>query len=680
MVDLTNLKAPGWQRVVAELTAYAPDDKVFLLRLVGVLAQVAGARQAALFSVQAQSEEAAAGPEVRPTLLWPLPPETLDPHGRMSIPVESIFDPSRIKPGELLHEKEVRAAARSVAGVRQTMIYALEGGDQMYDAAPSTGCVIAVPILAGSPEQAAALPLQGVVTLLVESRSKQALQTTLAMMEVLAGYVFNHTAQQSLRRTRALTQALDLGVRLIASINATDGFKGCALQFVNDLCRQLGLDRVALGWVHGTPATRRIPEGRRIVKAIALSDTENLDRRMLMVQKIEGAMEECLDQGQPVLYPPPPSQGPGSDPVLGLAITHAHRELGARDAKLRIASLPLRVTDSEGERTLGVVLLETGDESRLDVGVIELAQATLDLVAPVLAVRYSDDRMIALRVWDWMLKSAAWAVGPKHTAWKAGAVAATILLLFAAFWKTTYRVGAPMEVQPVERRVISAPFDGLLARVPEGVDAGRDAHRDQLLAEMDTRELYLAAIEAESQVLQYDKESAENLQKGDLAQAQQAKARADQSRARAELMREQIARSRILSPLDGKIINGDIRDKVGASVKLGDPLFEVADLTKLVVIAHVSDNDITYIRPGQTGQVSPKADPSKAFSFTVDRIVPLSRSKNGQNAFEVWATLEPGTGLLPGTEGLAKFNAEKHSLLWIGSRRILDQLRLWLWW
>jgi hypothetical protein len=31
-------------------------------------------------------------------------------------------------------------------------------------------------------------------------------------------------------------------------------------------------------------------------------------------------------------------------------------------------------------------------------------------------------------------------------------------------------------------------------------------------------------------------------------------------------------------------------------------------------------------------------------------------------------------------EGLAKFDTGNRSLLWIGTRRIRDQLRLWLWW
>lgn len=679
MVDATNIKAPGWQRVVAELSAHAPDDKVFLLRLLGVLGQVAGARQGVLYSLGGQRD---AGPEVEPraTLLWPLPANALDSHGRMTIPVEQLFDATRIKPGDVQFEQDARNAARSAAGLRQTMVFGLDGQDMMYEGSQGKGFVIAVPIPAGLPEQAGSAPLHGVITLLVENRSRQALQTTLAFVEVLAGYIYGHAAQAGLWRTKGMMQALDLGVRLIASINATSGFKGCTLQLVNDVARQLGMDRVALGWVEGARASRRAPEGRRMVRCVALSDTENLDRRMAMVQKIESAMEESLDQGQSVLYPPPPASGPGADAVLSQAITHAHRELASQDAKLRAASVPLRIVDAEGERLIGVLLLESAGDGKLDIGTVELMQATLDLASPVLAVRYSDDRNLALRTYDSSVKAAAWAVGTKHTVWKVAALAFCVLFLFAAFFRTTYRVGAPMQLLPRERHVISAPFDGVLGTVGEGIEAGRTVTRGQTLATMDTKELLLAAMEAENQITQYEKQAAESLQKQELSEAQQAEAQAEQARARAGLMRSQLQRSEMRSPLSGKIIAGDIRDKVGAAVKLGDPLFELADTSDMLVIARVSDSDIAYIKEGQTGQVSPRSDPSRKVPFTVERIVPLSTAKEGENVFEVRCRLEPNSDLLPGTEGQAKFNTERKSLLWIGTRRVLDQLRVWLWW
>ncbi|MCH8269889.1 MAG: hypothetical protein IH985_01580, partial [Planctomycetes bacterium] len=69
MIDLTKLQAPGWRRVVAELSAEAPDDRAFLARLLAVLGQVCGARQATLFAVSAGDQGEDAPP--RRMLVWP---------------------------------------------------------------------------------------------------------------------------------------------------------------------------------------------------------------------------------------------------------------------------------------------------------------------------------------------------------------------------------------------------------------------------------------------------------------------------------------------------------------------------------------------------------------------------------------------------------------------------------
>lgn len=686
MNDLSNLKAPGWQRVVAELAAPAADDKLFLIRLVSVLGQVSDARQAVFWSVPAQKDDPS---EPKAILVWPLSPDVVDAQGRLTAPPDALFEPGRINESTLINSTEARSAARQTGVSRQAMVFGIGGEEQMYDPARGATYMLAVPVAAGAPGDN--IPLFGVVTLIVESRTRQALQTTLALLEVLAGYVYMHGAQQALRRTRSASAALDLAAKLLGAINSTTGFKGCTLQFVNDLCRKLAVDRVGLGWVHGAAnAPRQGAEptaGRRGVRLIALSDTENLDRRMAMAQKLEAAMDECLDQEQTVLYPPPPVSGPQADVVLSQAIVHAHRELAASDAKLKVASFPLRVVDAHGERIIGVVLVESGGEGNIELATVELIQATLDLVAPVLSVRHSDDRNLALRAVDSALKAGAWLVGPRHTVWKLVGVlvmVATILLFMVTL---TYRVSAPMELLARERRTISAPFEGVIASLGKGIEPGRKIEKGQLMVELDTSEMMLNELQARAEIVNAEAEADEQRTKGDRAAAAQAEARADQAKAKADLLRHQIERSRILAPITGTIISGDLTDKVGASIKLGDKLFEVADLSDMIVVAKVDDRDISLIRDPNdprgpmTGEVSPKADPALKLPFTVEAIVPLSQASEGQNAFEVRARLASTPAWFrPGMEGQAKFNTEKHSLAWIASRRIVDQLKVWLWW
>jgi biotin carboxyl carrier protein len=369
------------------------------------------------------------------------------------------------------------------------------------------------------------------------------------------------------------------------------------------------------------------------------------------------------------------------DAVLSQAITHSHRELASSDAKLKIASFPLRVTDAKGERIIGVVLIETANDGNLELSTIELVQATLDLVSPVLAVRHSDDRALPLRAWDSAVKAGAWLVGPKHTVWKLVGVlvmAATAALFLV---NVTYRVGAPMELMPRERRTISSPFDGTIASLAEGIEPGARVEKGQPLLKLLTIDMELRELEAQSEWIQYDKEADDAMRRGDTAAMEQARAKADQIAARRALLRSQIERSSIVAPISGTIISGDLKDKIGAAVKLGDRLFEIANLSDMVVTAKVDDRDISLIQLGQTGEVSPKANPDVKIPFIVESIVPLSQASEGQNAFEVRGKLERSPGWFrPGMEGQSKFNTEKHSLAWIASRRIVDTLKVWLWW
>jgi hypothetical protein len=651
-----NVKSSPWQRVIAELNAPVPDDRAFLMRLVNVLWQVAGARQAVLYVIDSDGSAAS---EPRPILIWPQPAGG-DPGAAVESPVEQ------------------RSAAQGAVDSSSIQITALESGGGAYYGDSERASIIAVPLEAGQSEQGVAPRLA--ISLLLEPRSRQALQTTAALVEVLAGYTHLHTARQQLRRTKAASAALDLAARLIASVNTAQGFKGAAMQLVNDLARQIRADRAALGWVRGIGSSGE-------VRVAAISDTEHVDARMAMVQKLQAAMDECLDQEQAVMYPAPPAtaaDGAGeADVLLAQAITHAHRELAASDARLRVASIPLRVDD----KVVGVVTIETLSDAPVDVGAVELLQAALDLVSPVLVVRRSDDRLLATRTWFSLVKGGQWFVGPKHTVWKMVALLALAGALLITFVHMPYRVEAPMEITPRQRHIVSVPFDGVIRFVPEGVEAGRVVQQGELLVQMDTDDLISRLNDARSQLSQFRSEAELHRREGKLAEMSIAEQRARGAQARLQLTERQWAQATITAPVTGTIIAGDLQDRIGASAKIGDPLFQIAPLTEMKVIARVSDRDIALIRDERSengptrGELATKAFPAVAFPFVVERIVPLAQPKDGKNSFEVHGRLEESAEWLrPGMEGLAKLDTGRHSLLYIGTRRIRDQLRLWLWW
>lgn len=672
MIEISNVRAPGWQRVVAELSAPAADDRTFLARMLQILGQVSNARQAVLFALSVRPTDAVEGGAGGSQGSSSVEPKAAMVYVASGTTAPGGIDTQVSSEDGIESLNEAREAVLKSVNTRQLVVFSLEKTDTLYDDR-GAGTMVAVPIAGGGPGEPGAGEIRGVITLLLEGRSRQALQTTLALIEVVAGYIYLHGANQTLRRTRQASASLDLAARLIAAINAAPSYKGSNIQFVNDLGRQIKAERISLGWISGGTQ----PRGKLYCKVIAMSDTENVDRRMNAVQKIEAAMDEAMDQGQPVVFPPPPAQGEEADFLLAQAVVHAHKDLASRDANLKIASLPMRVND----RIVGVVTIETTSKDPISIPTIELVQATLDLVSPVLEIRRSDDLPLHKRTLAEMLKFAAVLVGPKHTAWKAAGLALSLALILAAVIPLPYRVGAEMELQPREPRTISAPYEGTIASIGAKTKPGEKVEAGDVLLEMDTHEVKMSRLETLNQIKEARKKADESYKRGEISEAQQASAQAEQAEAKLKYFDYRIGQAQIKAPISGTIIAGDLRDKVFATVQLGQQLLQVADVPNLLVLVKVDDRDISLIKVDMKGQITTKSDPSREFNFVVERIVPLSEAKEGKNTFEVRCRLdEASPALRPGMQGIAKFDIDKRSLLRIGSRRIVDQLRMWLWW
>lgn len=661
MTDISNLRTPAWRRVVEELTADAPTATTFLARLCSVLTRVANARQGAVVLVPPGEGEQSSG---EPTIAYAVAAgEPRD--GRPG-------DPRRIDPGQVEHASWVRSAAVEAVRGREARVFALGSGSgaPLYGQGVESGAVIAgmIDLPLGGPTAA--------ICLTIEQRSKEATQTTMALVEVLCGYARLHAARQEARGAWQASAALDLAGRLIASINEASGFKGACLQMVNDIARAASADRVALGWIRGLGDSG-------VVRVQALSDTEHVDRRLHMVRLLQAAMEECFDQAHAVVYPVPKSApdaqgGPEAevDPTLAAAVTHAHRQLTASDARLKAASLPIRA----GERVVGVVTIELSEEEQLSPAKLELLQATLDLVGPVIELRRSDDRPIPQRAWHGMLKAGAWLVGPRHTAWKVAALVALTVLVTLVFVKIPYRIDAQAELMPVHERSVAAPFAGLIAHVPENIRPGLEVSLGQVLLELDTTELRETQLDAQTSVNSARREADEARKKGDLNTTEQALARLEQELARLRYIDLQIERATIRSPIDGTIVSGDPRRMVGSAINIGEPIFRIANLDQLEVVARVKDNDIGYVSHQSIGGFATRARPGERFRFRADSLVPMGQPDEGTNIFLLRGVIEdPPQWLRPGMEGIAYIDTEDKRIIWILSRRLIDTARLLLW-
>ena len=113
------------------------------------------------------------------------------------------------------------------------------------------------------------------------------------------------------------------------------------------------------------------------------------------------------------------------------------------------------------------------------------------------------------------------------------------------------------------------------------------------------------------------------------------------SQAKADYYAQQIEQAKIKAPFDGKILTGDLRDKVHSVFKLGDPLMEMAERTQLRAEIAVHERDIQDVHRLADRQARHHRVAHRQVSISSSSVSFRSRqSKEGGNFFKVYGTLD----------------------------------------
>ena len=258
-------------------------------------------------------------------------------------------------------------------------------------------------------------------------------------------------------------------------------------------------------------------------------------------------------------------------------------------------------------------------------------------------------------------------------------IAAVLLVAVAiSFVSGSYRVTASAHLEGKVQRAIVAPFDGYIAaahaRAGETVTAG------ELIAELDTEELRLQQQRYAAEKNEYTRLYRQALSTRDKTQAHIFKSQVSQADAQLDLLEKKIQRSALVSSLDGIIISGDLNRSLGAPVKTGDLLFEVAPLDEYRLIILVDEKQVVDVKPGQSGTLTLKAMPDNSLPLVVNKVSPVFSEDEKGIAYRVEAQLaEHYAGLRPGMEGVAKIDIDQRSFGWIYLHELFDVIRLWAW-
>jgi multidrug resistance efflux pump len=450
---------------------------------------------------------------------------------------------------------------------------------------------------------------------------------------------------------KRFTQAVDV----VSAVNQQEKFTSAAMAFCNEVASQWQCERVSLGLLKG-----------RYVQVKAMNHTEEFHRKMELVQAIESAMEECLDQDTEILVPASKEAA---------YIYRSGKELAESGSPQTVLSLPLR----QQEKVFAVLTLERPLEAPFTPDDIETLRLSCELCTARLGDLYHYDRWFGSALAKKVRKMFATILGPTHTWAKVAVIGLFLALVFLTVAKGQFRPDAPFVLETVEQQVIPAPFDGYLKTVE--VDVGQTVQQDtSILATLDTAELRLQLAAASADKAGYLKQVSAAMRDNETAQAQIAQANADKAQAQIDLLQFQITQSQLTTPLAGVVVKGDLKRQIGAPVKTGDILFEVCPLESIRAQLLVPDDLILYMVVGQEGRLATASYPDKPIRFVIERIDPMAEMVNQRNVFKVRARLtETYPWMRPGMEGVAKVEVGKKRYVWIWTRKVTNWLRMKLW-
>jgi biotin carboxyl carrier protein len=459
----------------------------------------------------------------------------------------------------------------------------------------------------------------------------------------------------TLQRRQADLKRLQMAMETLSAINRPNRFIGVAMAFCNEMASQWHCERAGIGFLKG-----------RYVQLKAMSHTEKFNRKMRIVQDIESVMEECLDQDIEIIYP--------ADQEAAY-IDRAAGELSKRYGPLAILSLPLR----QDGAARAVLTLHRPADRPFNPEEIETARLTCELCTARLVSLYDSDRWIGAKAAQQIHRAVAGLLKPKYTWTKVAAMAIFVALIFVIFAKGQFRAEAPCVLEATCQQLVPAPFDGYIKSVSvlEGdmVEAGKTT-----LAKLDAAELMLQLAEAKAEKLGWDKQADAARGKLNTADVQIAEANADRIKAKIDLLEYQIRQANITSPIGGIVVKGDLKRAIGAPVKTGDVLFEIAALESLRAQLLVPEDQIANIREGQGGYLATVSFPGQRIRFVVERVNPMAEVVNGRNVFKVRVhLLTTYPWMRPGMEGMAKVSIGRRSYVWIWTRRLANWVRMKFW-
>lgn len=448
------------------------------------------------------------------------------------------------------------------------------------------------------------------------------------------------------------------GDRVLSYLQALlseDKFDQAAATIATELAIGLEFDRVSIGLMQG-----------RTAHVVAVSHSADIKPGEALLQSVQSAIEEAVDQSAHVIFPPVADGRP--------QITLSHGELSTRQNMAQVRTV-LMLRRNE---IIGAIVFEKRDFIPVLQETIDLIEHVADAIGPVLLLKRQQEQSWFKRIKLDCYKIIQSLYSANHRIFKMVTGALLIALLGLPAIPMEYRLSVNARLEGQFQRMVVAPVDGYLKTVH--VRPGDTVKAGQAIADLSDDDLLMEKRRLESEVNRHEGSYGEALGKQDRSQLLAASSRVNEARAQLRLVESQLVRVHLVAPLDGIVTKGDLKQQLGAPVKRGDTLMVISPANDFRVIADVEDRNIEELKVGAKGELMLSALPKETIRFQVIRIVPVATQRDGKNLFEVEGRLvDSAQSLRPGMEGIAKLDAGQRSLYWMTLHRIQDWLRVTFW-
>lgn len=242
-----------------------------------------------------------------------------------------------------------------------------------------------------------------------------------------------------------------------------------------------------------------------------------------------------------------------------------------------------------------------------------------------------------------------------------------------------YDIKAHCKLQPSVRRMVAAPFDGVLLQtyVKQGDVIQKPGH---VMALLDGRELRWQLVGLEAERAKILKQSQIALANEKVAEYHISRLEMQNLDIQIKLIQDKLSRLEIRSPIEGIVLTGDLERAHGVPVSTGQVLFELAPLSTMLVEVYAEASDISHISQGLDGEIQLEAIAGKYIPIKIESILPESEVQNTTNVFVCRATIpNPDQTLQPGMEGTAYIFSGQKPLWWILIHKPIEWIRMELW-